>query len=555
MLTAMFKLQRGVVLQIITSYALRLFAGTVCTLASTGMLLLLPALVGMLFGDLPKVRWQLAIVLLIATLAQAAFSFGGTYWIGYVAARSVVDLRKKLFSQLILAPVPFHDENWSANLTSAITTDAVFIEQSLNLLLPVVVRDALVLLFGTAILLSLNLQLTLTIALVGMPIVLVVVRTSRTFRSITYNAQQVIGRMAVMAQESLLGIRAVKSLVREEFFIRRFDDQVNRLFALKRRRVLLESTIDAVLPIGVIAVAFASVIVVRRQLESDSTSTASLVSFAGYLAVMGASMRELVTAYAAFQTLRGAVQRIRQIDRAVGVGGDKNGKAPIRGLGEIQIEHLTFEYSQGHGVRDINLKISPGDVLALVGPNGAGKSTLVNLLLRFYRPQSGCIRSDGTQVETFDLGAWRRLWALVTRDPAIFSLTIGENIALGRENALPADIRRAAQAVGLEEFIEHLPDKYDTNIGEEGVRLSAGQRQRLVLARTFLQNPACVILDEATTSLDTESERIFLEAFREWLGARTAIIITHQQQPFLPITRLIHMENGRIVSGENVTAQ
>jgi ATP-binding cassette subfamily B protein len=189
-------------------------------------------------------------------------------------------------------------------------------------------------------------------------------------------------------------------------------------------------------------------------------------------------------------------------------------------------------------------------VLAIVGPNGSGKSTLVYLMLKFYLPQQGAIHLDTTAMAEADTASWRNRFAVVTRDPAIFSLTVAENIALGRPDATAAEIEAAAKAVRLHDVIEKLSGGYGAQVGESGVRLSAGQRQRLALARIFLQDPSVIILDEATTSLDRDSEEALAEAMRQWIGRRTLIIISHQPITQWPVTRTLRLEAGRIVSGE-----
>jgi ATP-binding cassette subfamily B protein len=277
-----------------------------------------------------------------------------------------------------------------------------------------------------------------------------------------------------------------------------------------------------------------------------------LIIFASFAAVLGASLYATVRAYAGLEPVLGAYHRVAiLLDAAEDEPTD--GLPFQRGPGRLRLDGVSFRYPTGGGVRDVSLTIEPGEVVAVVGPNGAGKSTLVNLLLRFYTPDSGQILLDGQRADEVAPQAWRRQFALVTRDPAVFAVSVGENIALGRAGATEAEIRAAAEAMHLGPLLEHLPGGLDAEVGENGIRLSSGQRQRLVLARALLQEPLVVIFDEATASLDRESEAALREAAARWIGRRTLILISHGSLEGWPVTRVVRMENGAIVSDEQTS--
>lgn len=277
--------------------------------------------------------------------------------------------------------------------------------------------------------------------------------------------------------------------------------------------------------------------------------------FAAAFGVLGGSGVGLVRAYTSFQIVRGASRRISALWDAAEEEHTLGAPLPDV-MGPIIFDRVSFEYEPDQGgVYTVSLRIEPGEVVAIVGPNGAGKSTLARLLLRFYEPQNGQLLLGEREAESFDLLAWRRQFAVVTRDPAIFSLSIADNIRLARIDADPEEIRKAALSVRLHEFIEHLPGGYAAVVGEAGISLSSGQRQRLALARVFLQDASVIVLDEGMVSLDHDMEQVFTEAIHHWAGHKTVILITHQIDSSWPLTRVVRMERGRVVGNELVQAK
>ena len=526
-----------------------LIAGLFCATCASGLTLLALSLFRRQVATLSHVDSGTLGQLGMALAGRSGFAFVGTYCLGWAAARAITDLRRDLFAAFLRAPIEFHDRNWSANLVSTLTSDAAFIQEALGSLLPTLALHLPTASVAFVLLFVENWRLATWLTFAGLPLALWTLLTGRTLRGLSRQGQATLGRMAIVAQESFLGLRLIKALTRETLFAERFTRLTEEHFALKRRRALRLALLEGILPLAGGVALLGALWLARRQLADVRTTPPQLAAFATYLAVLAVSATVLLRAATTLEHVIGAAQRIAEL-RGAAAGDDVRGQRAIRcGPGAVSFEGVTFEYAEGGGgVRDLWLRLAPGEVVAIVGPNGAGKSTLLHLLLGLYRPQRGCIRLDEQPIEGVDIAAWRRQFAIVTRDPAIFSMSLAENIGLGRPGASAAEVTAAARAVRLHEFIETLPDGYDAQVGEQGVRLSSGQRQRLALARVFLQDPAVIIFDEATTSLDGETEEAFAAAFDAWAGRRTVLIVSHRAVTQWPVTRVIRMEAGRIVA-------
>jgi ABC-type bacteriocin/lantibiotic exporter with double-glycine peptidase domain len=259
------------------------------------------------------------------------------------------------------------------------------------------------------------------------------------------------------------------------------------------------------------------------------------------------STLKLLKAYVQWEQIIGAAERIVKFVEA-NLQFEKRGNQILSIIqGGIRFEQVSFAYPNTNaGVHQVDLDINPGDFVALTGPNGSGKSTLVHLLLGFYSPDKGKIWLDGYEQSQSDLPSWRNQFAVVTRNPSIFSFSIKENIALGRVGVSFEEVRQAVQKVEMEDFILGLPDGYDTAVGEQGVRLSSGQRQRLALARVYIQDPPVIILDEAITSLDEHAERLLRDTLLSWVGKKTIIFISHNPISKWPINKTIVLKDGYI---------
>jgi len=441
----------------------------------------------------------------------------------------------------------YHDQAWSANLVSALTNDAAFIQEILGRVLPVLALHGPAAAIVLILLIENNALLLLGLLVLGLPMGLGIYWVGRRMRWLTQQGQQWLSKIAVAAQESFLGVRMIKALTREDFFIQRFNSLSEQQFTFKEQFIGWQSFLPNVAPVGMAILAGWAMWLASQQLSTQITSTAALSAFAVYMAILASSVIALIQAYISIEPAIGAFRRLREIGNQLNVPESTQGHQLDQATGRLRLCHVTFEYAnRSAGIYDLDIDISAGTTLALIGQNGAGKSTLIQLLLRFYTPQQGQIYLDDHPAESIALNAWRKQFAVVTRDPVIFNLSVAENIALGKPNVQPAEIEAAAQAVQLHEAILKLPQGYQSHVGEGGGQLSAGQRQRLALARVFLQNPAVVIFDEATSSLDRESEAAFVQAMQNWAGKRTILLVSHQPVTLWPVSCSLYLEQGRI---------
>lgn len=535
-------------------YMPRALAGLLCLLASAGTMLAIPPLLGNLVATLPTLALDTIGLLAGLILAGTFLRFGGSYWVGTVASRVVIDVRKRLFGDFVAAPSSFHDRHLSADLVAVLTHDALFVENTLTGLGPALVLHLPVVLVAGVLVFVNNWQVAALLALGSIPVVVLILAMGRVLRRNVRAGHETIGAVSVVAQEAFLENRLLKSLSEERYLLTRFERLAERLYEIKRTRVVWRALLDALLPLSALVLAALAAWVMHHQLVAGTTTAGDVTTFVTYLGICGVSAVQLVRSYAGLENLIGAQQRLNHVRPAT--------TEPLAGLpatdawraaGRVVFDRVSFHYPEERGgLHDVSLCIEPGECVAITGPNGSGKSTLISLLLRLYEPASGRIRLDDTASDAIDLAAWRRQFAVVFRDPGLFSVSIEDNIRLGNTEASQADLERAARAVGLHGYITNLPQGYHTPIGEKGVRLSAGQRQRLALARALLRDPSVVIFDEALNSLDAESERIIGDVIRSWAGRRTVILISHNPIQNLPLSRIIRLQQGQITGETKV---
>ncbi len=531
-----------------------LVAGVCCAVGSSAAMVGVARMFGWLVArgaEDSAAFWALGGLLFLRSL----LAYGATYWLGAAAARVLMDFRDRFFAALLYAPLAFHDRQWSNNLVSALTSDAAFIEQALRTLLPAFARNVPLVLFGTLAVFAQNWLLSLTLTVVVVPLTILAVVLGRSRRAAVREGQETLGRLSVVAGEGLRHLRAIKSLALEAYFVGRFRRVAEFLLQTKYRRLRSQAWLDALVPVGMVLAAVVGLVLVQWQRATAGTTTEQTASYLALLVVTSSGMVALLNSLGSVEQVFGAADRVLHIRDSV--NREKVGLAgrPRILTGALVVENVSYLHvDRGEGVRNISMRLDEGEIVALVGPNGAGKSTLVGLLAGLYQPQSGDIRLGEFSQSTLDLALWRRSVAVLTREPAIFGVSIRENIALGLAGASMEDIERAACAVDLHAFIQSLPRGYGTVVGEDGVDLSAGQRQRLALARVFLQEPSVIILDEATTSVDHESERHFQKALNVWSGRKTVLLVTHNLRDLWPVSRIVRMKGG-VITGEQKTSR
>ena len=494
---------------------------------------------------------RIALGLLGVFAVQGVANFVQVFLLSSSTERIVATLREQTFAHLIRLSPAFFTERRTGELTSRLSSDLALLQSLLGTWISELSRQILFLIGGIAMMFVTNPRLTLT-TLAVVPVVVGAAFTfGRALRKASTSVQDRIGEAMGMADESFGSIRTVQSFTREGIETQRFGALLHDLVGVAVYRARIRAVFFGVVGF----VAFGSVAAVLwqggAQVVEGKLTAGTLVAFLFYALFVAAAVGTLATLFGNFQEATGAATRVFELlDAEPTVREPEHPHRftePVRGA--VTLEAVAFRYQPDlpDVVQDISLAIAPGEVVALVGRSGAGKTTIASLLPRFWDVTSGRITLDGIDIRSLSLDALRTSIGIVPQEPVLFSGTIRENIAYARPDASDADVLRAAQAAHAWEFIERLPEQWNTRVGERGVKLSGGQRQRIAIARVFLKDPAVVILDEATSSLDTESERYVEQALEQLLQGRTTLLIAHRLSTVRRADRVVVLDHGRIV--------
>jgi subfamily B ATP-binding cassette protein MsbA len=496
---------------------------------------------------------RLALGLVALFTVQAILSYVQAYLLSATGERAVAGLRRELFSKLLEMPPGFFAERRTGELTSRLTTDIGLLQGVLSHQIAEFARQALTL-TGAVVLLTLNQpQLTLTALGVVPIIVLTAIFFGRRLRRITTGVQDRVAEANALAEEAFSQIRTVQSFVQEPTERRRYGERIAESVRAALRRAHIRGLFFGMLTFTTFSgIAFVLWQGGRLVLENQLTA-GELVQFLLYTIYIAAAIGALASFFSAYQEAVGAAERVFEILEAKPEVTDPPVPVPLAVAvrGSVSFERVSFRYLAGADapevLEDVTLDVRPGEIIAVVGPSGAGKTTLVSLLPRFWDVTEGRILLDGIDIRTLALADLRSAVGMVPQEPALFSGTVAENIAYARPDASRADVEAAARAAHAHEFVQVLPQGYDTMVGERGVKLSGGQRQRIAIARAVLKDPAVLILDEATSSLDNESERLIEDALSRLLIGRTTLIIAHRLSTVQRADRLVVLDGGRIV--------
>ncbi|HEY6947177.1 MAG TPA: ABC transporter transmembrane domain-containing protein [Gemmatimonadales bacterium] len=498
---------------------------------------------------------RIGLVLFGMFAVQAGLNYVQTYYLSATGERAVAGLRRELFEKLLTMPPGFFAEHRTGELTSRLTTDIGLLQSVMSHQIAEFSRQLLALVGGVVLLTLMQPRLTFT-ALGVVPLVVgSAFYFGRRLKRMTVGVQDRVAEATGIAEEALSQIRTVQSFVQEPAERERYGERV--LASVKA--ALVRAEVRGIF-FGVLTfTTFGGIVFVLWQggvLVLDGKLTpGALVSFLLYTVTIAAAIGALASFFSSYQEAVGAAERVFELLETASPIADppvpKTLARPVRG--EVTFDRVSFRYLPDPAapwtLRDIALTVAPGEVVALVGPSGAGKTTLISLLPRFWDVAEGRILLDGIDVRDLRLGDLRGAIGLVPQEPALFSGTVRENIAYARPGASRDDVEAAARAAHAQEFVERLPQGYDTVVGERGVKLSGGQRQRVAIARAILKDPAVLVLDEATSSLDTESERLIEDAMERLLVGRTTLIIAHRLSTVRRADRLVVMDRGRIVEG------
>ena len=494
---------------------------------------------------------RIALGLVALFTVQAFLNYAQAYLLAATGERAVAGLRRELFSRLLEMPPGFFADRRTGELTSRLTTDIGLLQGVLSHQVAEFSRQILTLVGGIALLTWMQPRLTLTALAVAPLVVLSAAAFGRRLRRITVGVQDRVAEATAVAEEAFSQIRTVQSFVQEPAERRRYGDRIASSVEAALRRAHVRGVFFGVLTFtSFCGIAFVLWQGGRLVLEGDLTAGA-LVSFLLYTIYIAAAIGALASFFSAYQEAVGAAERVFEIlETDPGVNDPENPLPlpdPVRG--RVTFEDVSFRYRGDDPewtLSGIRLDIAPGEVVAIVGPSGGGKTTLTSLLPRFWDVTEGRILLDGIDVRRLRLADLRRAVGIVPQEPALFSGTVAENIAYARPEAARAELEAAARAAHADEFVRRLPEGYDTIVGERGVKLSGGQRQRIAIARAVLKDPAVLVLDEATSSLDTESEQLIEDALEKLLVGRTTLIIAHRLSTVRRANRLLVIDHGRI---------
>ncbi|HEX6531039.1 MAG TPA: lipid A export permease/ATP-binding protein MsbA [Nitrospira sp.] len=535
-------------------YQVRLIAAFVCSGMVAGSAgayawLVKPVLDEIFINKNETLLLVLPLALFAVSVLKSAFSYGQNYLMNYVGNQVITDIRQELFGKLIRLPVKYHDANTSGRLVSRVINDVTVMANTVSSVLKDVFQQGLTFLVMLGVIFYQNWRLG-GLSFIVIPLaVLTMTRMGKRLRALATSGQERMGDMASTLQESLSGIRMVKAYGREEAEAERFKES-NKAFYDTRMKAIQVSSLGSshMEVIGVVGVAaiiwYGGSLVISGDLTPGaffSFLTAMFMAFTPIRRLSG-SNNEIQQALAAAERVFSVIdlQTEQEIDRGLVT------MPPIRQ--SVLYQDVTFFYD-GQTVpalSDIELEIRVGEMVALVGSSGSGKTTLANLLPRFYEPTAGHVLIDGVDIQSFTLASLRAQIGIVSQEVVLFDDTVLNNISFGRKGATEAEIVQAATLAFAHEFIERLPQGYQTKIGERGVKLSGGERQRLAIARAILRDPPLLILDEATSALDTESERVVQLALGNLMEHRTTLVVAHRLSTIQRADRIVVLSKGTI---------
>jgi ABC-type multidrug transport system fused ATPase/permease subunit len=465
-----------------------------------------------------------------------------------VSERSLADLRYDLYTKILRLPMSFFHGTRVGELSSRISTDVGMIQMTMTTTLSELIRQSVILIGGIGLIAYTSMRLTAVI-LVSVPLLVgLALVFGRMIRQASKRVQDLYAQLNTIAEETFQGISVVKAFTAEQRESARYRRDLRELISISlkvaRARGAFVAFIIFVLFGGIVGVIWYG----GQLVQTGALSIGDLTSFVLYAVFVGGAMGSFADLYGAFQRALGASERVRDIledaDEALA-----HIETALNLKGQVEMQNVGFAYASRPDVevlRGISIDIPGGSSLALVGPSGAGKSTLAGLLMRFYEPTSGAINVDGVPASSYGLAEYRSAIAIVPQDVTLFGGTIAENIGYGKPEATPEEIREAARLANALEFIESFPEGFETIVGERGVQLSGGQRQRVAIARAIIKNPSILILDEATSSLDSESERQVQEALDHVMKDRTTVIIAHRLSTIRNADRIAVIHGGTV---------
>jgi ATP-binding cassette subfamily B protein len=493
-----------------------------------------------------------ALVMFGVVAALSVATYARFYLVSWLGERVAADLRRDIFNRVITLSPAFFETARTGDILTRLTADISVLQALAGSALSQWLRNALLLSGSLGMLVVTSAKLAGLVLLVAPLVVAPLVLFGRREKRLSRAAQDRIADLGASAEETINALRTVQAFTHEPLDRARFSEEVERSVATALQRIRTRAAlILVVILLGFGAIVF-SLWVGGQDVIAGRLSGGDLSAFVFYAVLLASSGTQMSELWGELQRAGGAADRLRELlDERPAIAAPANpARLPARAEGAVRFEDVTFHYPSrpGHAaLSGFSLDVAPGETVALVGPSGAGKTTVLQLLLRFYDPQSGIVRLDGADVSRLDPAELRGRIGLVPQDPVVFSTTALENIRYGRPGASDDEVRAAAHAAHAH-FLEDLPEGYGTFLGQKGLRLSGGQRQRIAIARAILRDPAVLLLDEATSALDAESEQAVQLALANLSRGRTTLVVAHRLATVRNADRIVVVEAGKVVA-------
>lgn len=503
----------------------------------------------------------IALIMLGVLAVQASSTFFHSTSMVKIGQSALADLRRDTYARLICLPMSFFGQRRVGELNSRISADLTQIESTLIMSVPQFLRQILLLMGGIILITATSVRLTAIMLSAIPPVIILAVVFGRKLRGNSREAQDKLAETGIIVEETLQGIFNVKAFVNEAFEIERYGQSMDTYIRVALWGAKLRGAFIAFIVFAL----FGCIVVVlwsgSSMLQSGRITIGEMTRFVLYTAFVAGAMGQFADLYSQIQKAVGATHRVRELlqeqpEFAVATAAAKPSASRDAFRGEVEFRDVHFRYDSRPEIevlKGISFAVKRGEKIALVGPSGAGKSTIISLLLRFYDPKPGEILMDGRPARDYPLAWLRNQMSTVPQEALLFGGTIFENIAYGRPGATEAEIIEAARQAHAHEFIAPFPDGYQTLVGERGVKLSGGQRQRVAIARAILKDPSILILDEATSSLDSESERLVQLALDRLMENRTTFMIAHRLATVRRADRIFVIQDGKLVESGSHT--